>query len=274
MVICDDVSNAIDKQSYDFRPEYFLNALETLNEKYPHSSGDDMRSFLAKSLIISGNPILKYIGDCIKYDILKKKNPHQTPPPIVPQEVKALAHHIFIDNHHDFSMDSRCVPKIKNCLGNTTAIPINAKTSFDSIRASNKYNINPLNSYNLTAKYYIEDTNSTTIKSKLNISGNPQKFNLIANILDSAGCKFCCDNLNFDSISLALELYILNLGFIFYQSYYSKLDNAEYYIYFMISLTDNGVGAKKNFSFNKNFFLDLYTRKKNHSLVRSWKSFY
>jgi hypothetical protein len=202
MVICDDIYNAINNTSYGFSPNYFFKTVKKLNEDMKgnmlEADGNDMRLSLAKSLKISGNDILEYIGAVIYNDITTSQQP-QNPP----QSVIELKKHIFIDNHHDFSMDSRCSPKISRCLASPPSNTINAKLSFDAINKS-KYNIHPLNSYNLNVPYYIEDTNSTTIKSKLNLSGNPDKMNLIANILDSAGCKYCEDKHNYNSIPVYL----------------------------------------------------------------------
>ena len=261
MVICDSVSSAIKNQDYSFDAEYFKRALHTLNQKPPHALlADNIKQGLADDLKSSGNKILEYIGKLIESDM----SPAAQVNIPVPDKVKDFNVPIIKDNHHDFSVENtRCYPKITQCLENPQHPHniIDANASFLEIKDS--YNIHDINIYNLDQiEYYIEDTNSTIIKNKINLSGNFTKMNLIANVLDSAGCKFCCDKHNYESIPLELELYILNLGYIFYQSYFNKLSNSEYYIYFMISLMDTD--KKKDICENKIFKLNLYTYKRNN----------
>ena len=258
MVICNNVQTAINNNDYGFDENYFKNALNTLNTST--SLPDNIKTKLANDLIASDNKILEYIGILITRDMSLAM---QVDLP-VPNEVTNFKVPIIKDNHHDFSVEpTRCFPKITQCLADPQPPYkiIDANISFQEIK--DLYNIHDIDIYNLDEiDYYIEDTNSTIIKNKINLSGKFIKMNLIANVLDSAGCKFCCDPHNYNSILLELELYILNLGFIFYQSYFIKLNNSEYYIYFMISLmnTDN----KESFCENKNFKLNLYTYKKNN----------
>ena len=256
-VICNDI--AINNDNIEFGTEYFLHALNVLNRKQKISP-DELRGF-ANNLKSSGNNVLMYIGECIIWDLAGVAGVARGAAPRPPNEISVgLKEHFIKDIHHDFSVEpTRCYPKIIRCLQGPTHPyhSIDAYASFQAIKGS--YNIHDMSTYNLKAEYFMEDTNSTVIKNKLNMSEKPiKKMNLIANILDSAGCKYCCEDHHYNTIDLEIELYILNLGFIFYQSYFKQLRDNGIHIHFTISLMDEKE-TKKSFSENKMFKLCLYS---------------
>ena len=259
-VICNDI--AINNDNIEFGTEYFLHALNVLNRKQKISP-DELRGF-ANNLKSSGNNVLMYIGECIIWDlagVAGVAGVARGAAPRPPNEISVgLKEHFIKDIHHDFSVEpTRCYPKIIRCLQGPTHPyhSIDAYASFQAIKGS--YNIHDMSTYNLKAEYFMEDTNSTVIKNKLNMSEKPiKKMNLIANILDSAGCKYCCEDHHYNTIDLEIELYILNLGFIFYQSYFKQLRDNGIHIHFTISLMDEKE-TKKSFSENKMFKLCLYS---------------
>jgi len=256
-VICNDI--AINNDNIEFGTEYFLHALNVLNRKQKISP-DELRGF-ANNLKSSGNNVLMYIGECIIWDLAGVAGVARGAAPRPPNEISVgLKEHFIKDIHHDFSVEpTRCYPKIIRCLQGPTHPyhSIDAYASFQAIKGS--YNIHDMSTYNLKAEYFMEDTNSTVIKNKLNMSEKPiKKMNLIANILDSAGCKYCCEDHHYNTIDLEIELYILNIGFIFYQSYFKQLRDNGIHIHFTISLMDEKE-TKKSFSENKMFKLCLYS---------------
>ena len=257
-VICNDI--AINNDNIEFGTEYFLHALNVLNRKQKISPVElpvELRGF-ANNLKSSGNKVLMYIGNCIIWDLAGVARGAAPRPP---NEISVvLKEHFIKDIHHDFSVEpTRCYPKIIRCLQGPTHPyhSIDAYASFQAIKGS--YNIHDMSTYNLKAEYFMEDTNSIIIKNKLNMSEKPiKKMNLIANILDSAGCKYCCEDHHYNTIDLEIELYILNLGFIFYQSYFKQLRDNGIHIHFTILLMDEKE-TKKSFSENKMFKLCLYS---------------
>ena len=256
-VICNDI--AINNDNIEFGTEYFLHALNVLNRKQKISP-DELRGF-ANNLKSSGNNVLMYIGKCIIWALPGVAGVARGAAPRPPNEISVgLKEHFIKDIHHDFSVEpTRCYPKIIRCLQGPTHPyhSIDAYASFQAIKGS--YNIHDMSTYNLKAEYFMEDTNSTVIKNKLNMSEKPiKKMNLIANILDSAGCKYCCEDHHYNTIDLEIELYILNLGFIFYQSYFKQLRDNGIHIHFTILLMDEKE-TKKSFSENKMFKLCLYS---------------
>ena len=262
-VICNDI--AINNDNIEFDTEYFLHSLNVLNRKQ-NISDVELQGF-ADNLISSGNEVLMYIGKCIKWDLSIAKGA----PPRPNKISVGLKEHFIKDIHHDFSVEpTRCYPKIIRCLQGPTPPyhSIDAYASFQAIKVS--YNIHDMSTYNLKAEYYIEDTNSTVIKNKLNMSEKPiKKMNLIANILDSAGCKYCCEDHHYNTINLEIELYILNLGFIFYQSYFKQLRDNGIHIHFTISLMDEKE-TKKSFSENKIFKLCLYAKRGAYTAIKEF----
>ena len=256
-VICNHI--AINNDNIEFGTEYFLHALKVLNSKQKISPVE-LRGF-ANNLKSSGNKVLMYIGECIIWALPVVAGVARGAAPRPPNEISVgLKEHFIKDIHHDFSVEpTRCYPKIIRCLQGPTHPyhSIDAYASFQAIKGS--YNIHDMSTYNLKAEYFMEDTNSTVIKNKLNMSEKPiKKMNLIANILDSAGCKYCCEDHHYNTIDLEIELYILNLGFIFYQSYFKQLRDNGIHIHFTISLMDEKE-TKKSFSENKMFKLCLYS---------------
>ena len=238
-------TNAKEVVLYEFSETYFHKGLEILHS----STSTDDREELSSSLINSGNNILKYIGQCIKPEVASAKNDVIE----AHDDVRALYRHIKADGNHDFTvMPTRCIPSIRSCLQH---VPVDAIKTFNSIRKS--YNIQTMKDYHITAEYYMEDTSSKTIKTKLKSSKKePLKMNLIASIIDAAGCKHCPEDRHYNKISLSMELYILNLGYIFYQSYFVNLrytNPKRLMFFFMIKLPD---GTDKEY-FSKNKILNL-----------------
>ena len=250
--------NATEPVSYEFDDQYFISGLEILKKNSVGLTPVDLLN-LANSLIGSGNEILKYIGECIMHVGVSAVSTVSASKPVIPGKVNNdLKDNIRADGNHDFTVaPSRCLPPINNCV---THQAVNAGETFRVIKE--KYNIYNMRDYSVTAKYFMEDTSSTTIKTKLNSSGKPLKMNLIAGILDSAGCKHCKEDRHYNSIDLSMELYILNLGYIFYQSYFANLRKNNIMVFFMIELLSTiKSSAKKDFSENRTFKLHLFVKR-------------
>lgn len=176
--------------------------------------------------------------------------------------------YIRLDQRHDFDDPGRCIPKFSY---NVLQTPLSACSTFIEEKLSSNITI-PVN--NLTTlpglEYYcldtgLRETSSKKIKQRLDNYFQRQNLNsasiaTISQIVDSAGCS--PKDTNADSFSSKYltdyEIYLYNIGFIFYQGFFHYLNNDNGYFIIINQLTGQD---KKKYIEKKEFNIEIFNYK-------------
>ena len=165
---------------------------------------------------------------------------------------------ILCDQSHDFH-GGRCIPNLNVCHKQYSNF-ISDQNDYVKNLKIEPTDINNLSNENF--EYIIVDTNPQGISYTL--INTKRHFNMVSNVIDSAGCSFSTDKLHYKLIPVDLELFIINLAFGFYQSFFTylqvpDLDQGPKLIFLTISLPTND---KKSFMQNKKYNINLYIKYK------------
>ena len=155
--------------------------------------------------------------------------------------------YIRLDQRHDFDDPGRCIPKFSY---NTTNLSLSACSTFIEDKLSSNIT-RPVNKTTTLhgLEYYcldtgLRETSSKKIKQRLDnyFQRRKQKSASIATIsqiVDSAGCspKDTNDNSFTSQYLTDYEIYLYNIGFIFYQGFFHYLNNDNGYFIIINQLT-------------------------------------
>ena len=248
-----------------YRLKCYMKHISTINEQL---YTDLMSLFHIDSTNIPNDPdILNIIKILITIDLTTLKTNAGLLNNI---KIKLTEYLIYIrlDQRHDFDDPGRCIPKFSY---NTTTSPLSACSTFIEKKLKSKIT-RPVNKTTTLPGlvYYCLDTglresSSKQIKQRLDIYFQRQNQNsasiaTISQIVDSAGCS--PKDTNADSFSneylTDFEIYLYNIGFIFYQGFFNHLNNDNGY--FIIINQLNGQDKQKYIE-NKQFNIKIFNYK-------------
>jgi hypothetical protein len=188
--------------------------------------------------------------------------------------------YIRLDQLHDFDDPGRCIPKFSY---NKTNKALNDCSKFieDSLNSKITRSVN--NATTLPGLVYycldtgLRESSSKIIKQRLDAyfqhQNNSASIATISQIVDSAGCS--SKDMNADSLIDYLteyEIYLYNIGFIFYQGFFNYL-NDDKIGYFIIINQLKGQDKQKYIE-NKNFNIEIFNYKfnDNYNIKEFYKS--
>lgn len=175
--------------------------------------------------------------------------------------------YIRLDQRHDFDDPGRCIPKFSY---NTTNSSLSACSTFIEEKLQSKIT-RPVNKTTTLPGlvYYcldtgLRETSSKQIKQRLDIYFKRQNQNsasiaTISQIVDSAGCSPKDTNADYLNEYLTdYEIYLYNIGFIFYQGFFNYLNNDNGYFIIINQLTGQD---KKKYIEKKEFNIEIFNYK-------------
>jgi hypothetical protein len=188
--------------------------------------------------------------------------------------------YIRLDQLHDFDDPGRCIPKFSY---NKTNKALNDCSKFieDSLNSKITRSVN--NATTLPGLVYycldtgLRESSSKIIKQRLDAyfqhQNNSASIATISQIVDSAGCS--SKDMNADSLIDYLteyEIYLYNIGFIFYQGFFNYL-NDDKIGYFIIINQLKGQDKQKYIE-NKKFNIEIFNYKfnDNYKIKEFYKS--
>jgi hypothetical protein len=188
--------------------------------------------------------------------------------------------YIRLDQLHDFDDPGRCIPKFSY---NKTNKALNDCSKFieDSLNSKITRSVN--NATTLPGLVYycldtgLRESSSKIIKQRLDAyfqhQNNSASIATISQIVDSAGCS--SKDMNADSLIDYLteyEIYLYNIGFIFYQGFFNYL-NDDKIGYFIIINQLKGQDKQKYIE-NKKFNIEIFNYKfnDNYNIKEFYKS--
>ena len=260
--ICDNssIKNDIDRhvKMYLFNITYFMYFL--LNFR---SLGGNMQYYIDnindRLMTSCDSLLLNFISICCKnctdtklIEDIAKLNTRFTQE--MTDKCNDLRNAIESDQSHDFWTGNRCENQLTNCHKIYSTFNQELNEHLTQQISKNRYSdINNLS--NEPFDYVIIDTKPHGIAYSL--INDKTKMNMITNVIDSAGCSFDDEEHHYKMFPYDLELFILNLGFGFYQSYFNHLAIYNYHIYLTISLKSN----KETFMKSKRYYINIHIRK-------------
>ena len=251
-----DIKTRPDSDMYSFDTEFFMFFLYSYSNFASAQAHNQLFYITNLNVIMSScdSLLLNFISTCCDNLALKDNIPalkNKLDPAMV-HKLNNLRNAIESDQTHDFWVGTRCIPQIQNCHKRYTVYHQQLESHFKEQNDNNRYsNINSLS--NESFDYIIIDTKPHGISYSL-INGK-KKINMLTNVIDSAGCSFDNGEHHYSLVRPDLELFILNLGLGFYQSYFKYLrsDEYHYHIYLTISLQTN----KKTFMQSKKYYIHI-----------------
>jgi hypothetical protein len=180
--------------------------------------------------------------------------------------------YIRLDQLHDFDDPGRCIPKFSY---NKTNKALNDCSKFieDSLNSKITRSVN--NATTLPGLVYycldtgLRESSSKIIKQRLDAyfqhQNNSASIATISQIIDSAGCS--SKDMNTDSFLqdylTEYEIYLYNIGFIFYQGFFNYLNDDE--IGYFIIINQLTGQDKQKYIENKKFTIKIFNYKFNNN---------
>jgi hypothetical protein len=189
--------------------------------------------------------------------------------------------YIRLDQLHDFDDPGRCIPKFSY---NKTNKALNDCSKFieDSLNSKITRSVN--NATTLPGLVYycldtgLRESSSKIIKQRLDAyfqhQNNSASIATISQIIDSAGCS--SKDMNTDSFLqdylTEYEIYLYNIGFIFYQGFFNYLNDDE--IGYFIIINQLKGQDKKKYIEDKKFTIEIFNYKfnDNYNIKKFYKS--
>jgi hypothetical protein len=176
---------------------------------------------------------------------------------------------IRLDQKHDFDDPGRCIPKFNYNI---------TSQSLETCNHTIEKNLNDGKTRRIDntttlpgLSYYCLDTGlrekySRVLKQRLDADMKIQKANIatIAQIIDSAGCSE--KDINDDDNLRNYEIYIYNIGFVFYQGFFNYLNNND--DNFFIIFENDGIDKKTYFK-SKNLKITIKNITKKNEIYTS-----
>jgi hypothetical protein len=188
--------------------------------------------------------------------------------------------YIRLDQLHDFDDPGRCIPKFSY---NKTNKALNDCSKFieDSLNSKITRSVNTATTLPGLVYYCLDtglrESSSKIIKQRLDAyfqhQNNSASIATISQIVDSAGCS--SKDMNADSLKDYLteyEIYLYNIGFIFYQGFFNYLNDDK--IGYFIIITQLKGQDKQKYIENKKFNIEIFNYKfnDNYNIKEFYKS--